>query len=385
MKQKFYPYFLLISMMVVLVGCKSASKMYQQGNYDEAVELAAKKLQKKPGDAELVGVIQNAYRFAVNDHESHIQALSAGQSEMKYEAIYREYASLQRLYDAIYHSPGVMNVVEPTDYSSYLVTYADKTADAYRDRAYRRMDMGTKESFRDAYFDLEKALGYRRGDLEILEAKEEAFENALTRVVVLPMDDGLNGFRFSSYNMAERYDLDDQILRNLKYNSSNLFVKFYSRAEARGLNIVPDQVVELRLNTLQSGRMRDREERREVSKEIVVKETVYRPDSVVKEYAKVKAVITQHRRTLSADGSLFITVRDGDGRRIWSDQVAGGYDWATEFTTYTGDERALSENDRKLIRIRPENPPSDREMINCVLNDIQAKANNQLRNYFNRF
>ncbi|OYW16225.1 MAG: hypothetical protein B7Z54_09785, partial [Sphingobacteriales bacterium 12-47-4] len=59
--------------------------------------------------------------------------------------------------------------------------------------------------------------------------------------------------------------------------------------------------------------------------------------------------------------------------------------WATEFTTYTGDERALSENDRKLIRIRPENPPSDREMINCVLNDIQAKANNQLRNYFNRF
>ncbi len=383
MKYKFYSYFLLVSVVAVLVGCKSASKMYEQGNYDEAVEKAAKKLQKKPGDAELVYVIQNAYRYAVNDHESRIHSLLTSQGEMKYEAVYREYASLQRLYEAIFHSPEVMKVVEPVDYSSYLVTYAEKTANTYRDRAYRYMDNGRKEDFRLAYYDLEKALAYRPGDMEMMEAKEEAYENALTRVVILPVDDGLHGFRYSSYNLADRYDLDNQVLYSLRNNNGNIFTKYYNGAEARALNLIPDQVVELRLNTLEAGRIRDREEKREVSKEIVVKEIVYRPDSIVKEYARVKAVITNHRRTLASEGSLTITIRDGNGRWIWSNLVAGAHDWYTTFTTYTGDERALSEEDRKLIRIRPENPPSDREMFQCVLNDIEGKAINQLRNYFN--
>lgn len=383
MKHKFYSYFLLVSMIAVLAGCKSASKMYQKGNYDEAVELAAKKLQKKPGDAELVHVIQNAYRYAINDHESRIQSLLNSHSELKYEAVYREYASLQRLYEAIYHSPEVMKVVEPVDYSSYLVTYADKSANVYRDRAYRYMEMGNKENFRQAYFDLERALSYRPGDLEMMDAKEEAYENALTRVVVLPVDDGLNGFRFSSYDLRDRYDMDNQVLQSLRNSNANIFVKYYHAAEARGMNMVPDQVVELRLNTLQSGRIRERDERREVSKDIVVKEIVYRPDSVVKEYAKVKAVVIHHRRTLAAEGSMTITIRDGNGRMIWSDLVGGVHDWYTTFTTYNGDERALSEEDRKLVRIRPENPPTDREMLHCVLNDIEGKAVNNLRNYFN--
>ena len=37
-----------ITLFLSAVGCKTASKLYDKGNYDEAVELAVKKLQKKP-------------------------------------------------------------------------------------------------------------------------------------------------------------------------------------------------------------------------------------------------------------------------------------------------------------------------------------------------
>ena len=73
-----------------MFSCKSAEKLYNQGNYDEAVELAAKKLQKKPGNAELIEVLQNAYRYAVADHESRIRNYSNSYSDLKWENIYGE-------------------------------------------------------------------------------------------------------------------------------------------------------------------------------------------------------------------------------------------------------------------------------------------------------
>ena len=49
-------------------SCKTASKLYEKGNYDEAVELAAKKLQKDPKDPKLLDIINNSYSYAVTDH-----------------------------------------------------------------------------------------------------------------------------------------------------------------------------------------------------------------------------------------------------------------------------------------------------------------------------
>src|ERR1051326_9081141 len=90
-----------------LFSCKSAEKLYQKGRYDEAVQLAAKKLSKKPNDADLLQTLQSAYRFAVEDHESRIRNYSNSSDELRFEYSYNEYIDLQRLYDAIHSSPSV--------------------------------------------------------------------------------------------------------------------------------------------------------------------------------------------------------------------------------------------------------------------------------------
>ena len=379
--RKIYPLISLIAFVLIVASCKTASKLYDKGSYDEAVVLAVKKLQKKPDD-EMRALLQSAYRYAVNDHETRIHQFSNNTNDLKWEWIYAEYSSLQRLYEAINRSPEALSIVNPTDYSSYLNTYADRAADTRFQRGMMWMDKNDKLSFRNAYHEFEAALQYRPGELTFIERRNEAYENAVINVVVMPMEN--NRYRFSSYNNYDITHFEDDLLHQLQYNTGNQFVKFCSSWDASSRNIRPDQFVDFRFSTFDFGRTRDERSTREVSKDIVVKETVYRPDSVVKEYKKVFAKITTTKRTMFSEGNLQINVRDESGRWLWSDNIRGDHNWFTEFSTYTGDERALTESDKQLVNRRQDYPPREDEITRCIINEINSNMSGRVRNYFSR-
>ena len=376
--RKIYTVFIFIAF-VSIAGCRSAAKLYEKGNYDEAVELAVKKLQKKP-DNEMRSLLQSAYQYAVNDHETRIRQHSDNPNELKWEWIYAEYSSLQRLHDAIHRSPEAMAIVDATDYSSYLNTFADKAAEVRYERGMQWMDRNDKLSYKNAVHEFEVALQYRPGDLTFIDRRDEAFENAVVNVVVMPMES--DHYRYSSYNDPELRNFENDLVRQLQYNTGNRFVKFYSSWDAGNRNIQPDQFVDFRFNTFNIGRTRDENSIREVSKEVVVKETVYRPDSVVKEYKKVFAKIKTTNRSMLSEGNLQVSVRDASGRWLWSDDIRGNHNWYTEFSTFTGDERALSESDKQLVNRRQEYPPREDEIMRCIIHEINSNVTGRVRNYF---
>jgi len=356
--------------------------MYEKGSYDEAVELAAKKLQKKPTDAATLDILQNAYRFAVEDHETRIRNNSNSNNDLKWEWNYSEYLGLQRLYDAIRKSPAVFNIVHPTDYSSYVATYREEAGNARYDRGLALMESNNKNSYKQAYYEFGRALDLKPGDLSAKQKKEEAYASAVTNVIVLPVVQ--SGYQYSSYNYSYS-DFDYNIMRYLNNNNSNLFVRYYSPAEATGYNIRTDQVVEMRFSNVDIDRYRDQRSTKEVSRQVVVKETVIKPDSVIKQYATVKAKITTVRRTLQSNGLLQVTVRDYNSQWLWSDTYRGDYNWSAEFSTYTGDARALSEEDTKLLDHKETYPPANNEIMQIIMNEIQNKAECGIKDYFNRF
>ncbi|NJO25801.1 MAG: hypothetical protein HC867_08650 [Bacteroidia bacterium] len=45
MNGKIYPFLFLLASFI-FIGCKTASRLYEKGNYDEAVELAVKNFRK---------------------------------------------------------------------------------------------------------------------------------------------------------------------------------------------------------------------------------------------------------------------------------------------------------------------------------------------------
>lgn len=378
MKLKLYSLLILTS--TLLFSCKTAEKLYQRGQYDEAVELAAKKLQKKPGDAKLIDVVQNAYRFAVNDHESRIRNYSNSNSELRWENIYREYLDLQRLYESIRRSPSIYDLVQPTDYSSYISTYKEEAGNVRYERGLELMDQNTKRSNREAYYEFQKALALKPGDLSIKQKIEESYENAVTNVVIMPLT--RFGYQYSAYNF-DYNNFNYDLLRYLDNNKGS-FLRYYSPSVAGSQAVRTDNTVEMRFSDVNIGRYRDQRSVREVSKQIVGKEIVIKKDSVVKEYITVKAKITTLTRTIQADGLLQATVRDFNNRWLWSDTYRGDYSWSYTFATFTGDERALSDEDKKIINQREQWPPSNDEIIRIIMEEIRRKTECGINDYFNR-
>ncbi|MES1220189.1 MAG: hypothetical protein ABUT20_32100 [Bacteroidota bacterium] len=382
MKPKFYTLIFLFFAAILLDSCKSASKLYKQGNYDEAVQTAVKKLQKKPDDADMKALIVSAYQYAVTDHENRIADYNSNSNDLKYEWIYSEYADLQNLYNAIFNAPQVYELVKPVNYSSYVTTYREKASDAHVARGLSWMKQTDRESAKKAYYEFQTALSFAPGNIKIQQFLNNSYDAALTRVVVSQIDN--YGFQYSSYNSSLR-NSGDEIINKLSYNSGNEFVKFYSVPDARNQKIEPDQVVELRLNDINIGRVQEDRYTKEVTKDVVIKEIVFKPDSVVKVYGKVKAKITTIKRTLVSNGNLGITVRNNNGAALWNDNVYGDNKWSTEFSTYTGDERALSDEDKHLINRREDNIPGQVSIIDCIKQEVYNNALNRIKDYYSRY
>lgn len=376
---KLYTFLLLITFS--FAACQSAEKLYSRGQYDEAVEAAAKKLAKKPQDAKLKDIVQNAYRYAVEDHESRVRQLSNSSSSLRWEQIYGEYQDLQKLYNAIRKNPSVFELVQPTDYSSYIATYKEQAGNAREERGDQLMEQQTKKSAREAYNEFQQALALKPGDITLRQKMDEALASAMTNVVIYPVNRSGHPYGTPAFGFI---NFENNIQRYLVNNNRGNFVDFYTLDDARARNVRPDLSVELWSGTPDIGRYRDQRTTREVSKQIVSKETVYKPDSVIKEYITVKARITTTTRTLRADGVLQAVVRDLDNRPLWSDTYRGEYNWIVRFASFTGDERALSDEDKKLVNQREEWPPASHVIADIITNELLNKTQCGVSDYFHR-
>jgi hypothetical protein len=70
---------------------------------------------------------------------------------------------------------------------------------------------------------------------------------------------------------------------------------------------------------------------------------------------------------------------------IWSDHFTGEHKWETEFSTYTGDERALSDTDKTQVTQTQATPPSEDVVMNNLMSKIQTDLSSRLRTYYTRY
>ena len=375
-------YSLAIVALILIYSCKSASKSYQKGDYTEAIDRGVKKLQKDPNDYETKELVQKSYTYTVNEHEDQIRILSNSKSDNRYDRIYQQYVALQNLYNTIHQYPEAARLIKAKDYSESVETYREKAAEVHVEKAEKWMKEGTKEAYREAYREYATAVNYRPDDYELRKQKDTAYDRAIVKVILNPIQN-LGGYRYGSSYQLQNFQRD--IIRTLSYNMNNEFVKFYSEYEARSKDVEADQVMELNLNRISIGQPNDIKNSREVTKQVVVKEIVFKEDSVKKEYGTVRANITTTKRTLLSQGDLFITVRDTKGRTIWNDRFTGQHKWETQLISYTGDERALSDTDKtSLNQNNNSNPPSEDQIMEELLRQIQSDLSYRLRNYYTR-
>jgi hypothetical protein len=297
--------------------------------------------------------------------------------------VYYEYVHLQKLHDKIYEAPAAVQAVKPADYASYLATYRDKSAEAHVQKAVQLLQENDpdRSAYREAYYELRKALKFRPNDHGILEKLEEAKEVATVTVLLVPMD----AAGYTRYNTSYAFrNFERELLRTIRNGINNEFLHFTTLADNSN-RTEPDEIIEMRLGTFNIGRPYDESKTRNVEKEVVVKEIVYNKDSVVKEYAKVTARITTTKRLLRSTSDMYLNILDGERRVLWNDLVRAEHRWTTEFATFTGDERALSESDKALLNKSQRTPPRDEEVEEGLLDQLSSEVTRRLRSYYNRY
>ena len=373
-------YLLPLLALLVLFGCKSASKAYESGDYQSAIGRSLKKLQKDPYDYEAQDVLKKAYTYAVSKHQDEIRILSNSSSENRYQQIYYQYSTLQGLYRDIRNIPSADKAVKPTDYSSHLETYKGKIADMHVAKGDTWMKEGSRRGAREAYSQYRQALDHRPESMEIKNKMEDAYEAAVVDVLLLPTNTYTGNI-----NSYEVRNFQTRIISQLANSSSYQFIRYFSEADLKSKKIKPTETVELQLSHLDIGRAFDESSTREVSKEVVTKETVYKPDSVVKQTSTVKARIITTKRTVVSMGDVVLTARDSMGKVVWTEVVKGEHRWETKFATYNGDERALSDTDINLVNTKEKKAPEESTVVNEVLRQLGSNLSSRLQNHYTRY
>lgn len=150
----------------ILLGCKSSQKLVEEGNYDRAIEKSIKAILKGKYDDEDVLMLDKAYNLANTRDLERIKLLKAEGKPENWEQIYFVYNALDNRQKQVrkatpVRAKGKVYDYKQIDYTSSIVEAKTKAAEYFYDNGKRKMDLGTKEAYRQAYFSFSKAKKYR--------------------------------------------------------------------------------------------------------------------------------------------------------------------------------------------------------------------------------
>ncbi len=124
----------------------------------------------------------------------------------------------------------------------------------------------------------------------------------------------------------------------------------------------------------------------------VVSYTNTRPEGVSNQiqeekiYATVKATVFIYTKTITSNGVLDFRIIDAESNSVVSqEKLPGEFIWQTQWATFNGDERALTEEQLELSKLKEAPPPSPQalfvEFTKPIFDQMTRKVRDFYRNY----
>jgi hypothetical protein len=155
----------LIFSLLLTAGCSSPEKLLQKGNYDALIEKSVKNLIKKPNSEEDATMLDKSYKLANDRDNERIKYLKMEGNPNSWDELLVLYAGLKNRQASVkrvlpLHIGGRTIQYEYVDYDAEMVTAKHKAAEYYYAHGRKLMEGKTKESYRQAYYELKKAQAY---------------------------------------------------------------------------------------------------------------------------------------------------------------------------------------------------------------------------------
>ncbi|AWI09860.1 hypothetical protein [Ereboglobus luteus] len=350
-----------------LTGCASDGlRSYKRGKYYQSCEEAAKKLSKKPDNANAQTALAGAYPLARANTQRLIDSLNVSSDLDSYENVIMTCDRMNGIADSILRCPAALALVPaPSDYTDPR----NAAAAIFVRRAYRAgvraSAVGTLEKSREAFNYFTRVVRYSPDYRRVRVRLEQARYDATMRVVVTrpqssyPSIDGANYFY-------------DRLLYQLPNANP---VRYYTPEEAVRENIpYPHRIVELDYIAHADTRGRESVNTTDLVRNVAIGTTTAKDGSKQTILGDVKARYTKTRVEMHSEGKVELRIIDAlSGRVIYQNAIFKNHTWVSETASFNGDARALDSKQLALTKKRPERRPSTDDMYETIA-DLLSKS-----------
>lgn len=386
-------FYILLFTALLSISCNSVKrtqKFVAQGNYDEAIDLAVKKLQKDKGAKEYdahIRLLEEAYLKAKDEDMRQIAFLKKENSPVGAKEIYYTYLDLEAR----------QNLIRPLLplYSNEMGRKANFIFSDYTNDIFNAKDAYIKSLYQEAlvYMQRNSKQDYRSAYNVLCELDE--VQPNYKDVQRLKEDAHLQGTDFVFVTLNNRTGqfipirLEQDLLDFNTYGLDDFWTEYHARRE-KGINY--DLGIDLNFQTIQISpeRISDRQYNR--SQRIldgynyrrdragnIVRDSLGNPIKIEK-YINVSATIniTTQQKSVFVGGDVIY--RDLKRRQqINSFPLSSEFVFENVFATYRGDERALTVEDRRIIRNGFIPFPNNEQMVLDAGYDIKERFKEILR------
>lgn len=372
-------FFTLGILALLFFGCSSGKKALEKGDYSKAMSQSIKRLRSNGDHKKSRSTLRKAYPLALELHRSNIERAQLSSDPLKWEVVAANYRQLNTLYDEILRCPACREVVpNPRKYDADLVSANQKAAEIRYELGVDAMRYGQdrlKAIEAHQHFLIAKNFVPRFRDVE--EKIREALYNATLKVVVEPIPSPARVF-----NIRHEFFVN-KINEYLHSNMINDYVRFYTPEEVEAANLgYVDHIIRMEFDRFSLGNVSSRTIEREVSRDSVVVGEL----EGEKIYGTVKAKLKVNEKSITGSGLLDFSILDNDLKKVISqEKFPSEYTWSIRWASYNGDERALSDEELKMVETVETSVPGPQLMFEEFTAPLFDQVISKLRHYYRTY
>ncbi len=374
--------YLVISILAFLFTfCSTGNVAYKQGDYYKACLESIDFLRSNPKSKKAQTVLLEAYPLAIKNAQRDIDNALMLNSQDKYDVLVNAYEKVNNLADQIYKCPKAYELIpKPTEFITELAKARELAAEFAYNSGIKALNAGGLDQSRAAYQYFQNANRYVKGYKDVLSKLDEARYYATLRVIVQKPYTNAN-FQYSADYFF------NNLLAEIRQNTQNRFIRYYSQEEARKENMQnPHQYIVLNFEDFTVGNIKESSNTSEYKRDSVVVGTVKIEGKIYNSYNTVTAKFTTFRREVISSGVLSVRIIDvQSNQELQRRNLSGSYVWNTNWANYKGDDRALTEEQKRLCSREPQNPPSQQDLFIEFSKPIYNQAVSFLRSQYSRY
>lgn len=335
--------FYLFIIAISFFSCASKKSFLERSDDLKGLSDAIKKYNKDVDDSDAKEAIPVLYKRIINDQQSKIDIYRNTSDASKFDKIISSYEKMQTAYDLIMSSNQSFKLVNPQSYTTQILQLKDSAAEYYYDLGNEFLRKGGRDNAKKAYSYFKESNKYSPGFKDATAKMEEAYQDALLKIVIFPVEDNsyFNNYNIGNYGVNYSNEYFQRTLAR-ELNDTREAVSVYTDREA----VNPDWSIYLVLRNLDIPYPSRSTYRRNSSAQIEVgTDTAGRPV-----YRTVYATITITKSNFIARADMQVIMKDmKSNKTISNNSYREDYRWEQESATYSGDYRALSSSDKRLI------------------------------------